>query len=265
MRVLFALPLLASLFLGVGCQDPPTEFGAEADQRIPESLSGAYSRLVPVDDRLYAVDQTSLITFDIADVDQPVEVDRQEVGRTIETLYHHAGNLFVGSRTGMFTYSIEEGLPRRRGEFNYSNLPFEVEPCDPVVANSTTAYATLYTSDDITDECGRIRSVQTLVAMDVTDLNDPKLIRTYDVLTPRGLSLENDLLFVCNDHNGVTVFDVADPQHVTELSRVSDVQAFDAIAKDGVLTVVGATELVQFDYSDPSNLVELEHLPYPKA
>ncbi len=266
MRLSPLLSLCATLILGASCHDAPTEFGTDGVAQIPESLSGAYTRMLVVADKLYAVDQTSVITYDITDRDQPVQVDRQEVGRAIETLFHNDGNLFVGSRTGMFTYSIDEaGLPRRRGRFDYSVLPFEVEPCDPVVANSTTAYATLYTDNDPNDGCGRRRSMQLLVVMDVTDLDAPRLIRTYDVATPRGLSLDDNVLFVCNDENGLTVFDITDPANLVELSRVRNIRAFDVLSEDGLLTVVGATELVQFDYSDPTDLVELDHLLYPKA
>ena len=230
-------------------------------------LSGSYSRLLAVDDYLYAVDATSVITFDATDRDDPVEVGREDVGLAIETIYHHAGNLFIGSRSAMYTYTIsDDGTPARRGQFDYNTLNLPVEPCDPVVADANTAYATLYT-DNSTEAggCGRTREVQSLVVMDITDLEQPTLVNTYDVATPRGLALAGDHLVVCNDDFGFTVFDVADPARAEAVAMVDDLEAWDAIVQDDVLMVVGTTELVQYDISDPTEPVELSRLPLPRT
>ncbi len=265
MRFTLLFSLCTSLFLGVGCQDAPTDFASINHGDVPESLSGKYARMEVVDDHLYAVDQTSMITYDISDRANPTELDRRKIGRSIETLFYNEGNLFVGSRRGMFTYSIQEnGVPQRRGRYDYSNLLGGVLPCDPVVANQTTAYATLSTSLR-TGECPTDAVVESLLALDITDLDDPKYIQLYEVATPRGLSLDGNLLFVCQEHSGMTVFNATDPEQLVELTHVSGITAYDAIAKDGIVTVVGDTELIQYDYSEPTKLVELTHTPYPKT
>ena len=230
-------------------------------------LSGSYSRTLAVDDFLYAVDATSVITFDLADRDDPVEVGRENVGLAIETIYHHDGNLFIGSREGMYTYSItDDGTPARRGRFDYNTLRLPVEPCDPVVADANTAYATLYTDDAVeTGGCGRTTQVQSLVVMDITDLEEPTLVNTYDVETPRGLALAGDHLYVCNDDAGITVMDVADPARAQAVNFVAGLEAWDAIVQGDVLLVVGTEELVQFDISDRADPVELSRLPLPRT
>ena len=232
-----------------------------------DALAGSYTRVLAVGDFLYAVDTRSVITYDLADRDNPVEVDRTDVGLAVETIFHLDGNLFIGSSLGMFTFTIaEDGHPVRRGTFDYSLVTGGVEPCDPVVANSTTAFATLYAEDAGVRECGgNRRDLEMLVVMDITDLDRPSLIRTYDTPTPRGLSLDGDLLFVCNDANGVTVYDVSDPARVTVVDRIGDVMAWDAITDDGVLIVVGTEEVIQYDYSEPTQLVELSRLPYSRT
>lgn len=230
-------------------------------------LSGSYSRLLAVGDYLYAVDATSVITFDATDRDDPVEVDREDVGLAVETIYHHEGNLFIGSRSAMYTYTItDDGTPERRGLFDYNTLNLPVEPCDPVVADANTAYATLYT--DINQEaggCGRTREVQSLVVMDITDLDRPSLVNTYDVVTPRGLALTGDYLYVCNDGAGFTVMDIADPADAREVAFVTDLEAWDAIVQGDLLMVVGTSELVQYDISDREAPVELSRLPLPRT
>jgi len=254
------------MIFSVGCEGDGNALSGTEQSATVGSLSGSYARLIAVGNYLYAVDQTDLITFDASDRDDPREMHRQTIGRAVETLFHHSGNLFIGSREGMFTYTIQnDGVPQRRGEFAYSEVLPMAEPCDPVVANDNVAYATLYSDRSVSDPCGRTQRIQMLVAMDITDLDDVQLIRTYEVPSPRGLALRGDLLFVCNDASGLTVFDVANPSDIQMLSRLTDMEAWDVIAKDDVLMVVSTTELIQYDYSDPSALVELSRIPMPRT
>ena len=266
----YALPscLLAfSLALGTSCSDGD-EGGlwiGDDSSTAAEALTGSYTRVLAVGDFLYAVDTRAVITYDLSDRDNPVEVDRTDVGLAVETIYHLNGNLFIGSREAMFTYTIaDDGRPVRRGQFDYTRVTAGVQPCDPVVADESTAYATLYTIGE-DDVCGRRGDVQMLVVMDIRDLDNPSLITTYGVTTPRGLSLDGDLLFVCNDRSGVTVLDVSDPANPTEVNRQRGLMAWDVIADDGLLIVVGTDEVVQYDYSDPTRLVELSRLPYSRS
>ena len=204
------------------------------------TLNGSYSRILVVGDYLYGVDDQSLITYDITDRRNPTEVDRSEIGLAIETIYHHDGNLFIGSRDAMYTYTIgSNGVPVRRGLFNYANLPNLVQPCDPVVADASTAYSTLYTRPNTNAPCGQRESIEALVVMDITDLNSPSLIAMHEMQTPRGLSLDGNLLFVCNDTNGLTIMDVSDPAAIQVISRLTALNAWDAIAHDSTLVVVG--------------------------
>ena len=259
--------LLICVGLFAACDSDTTDVWigeTRAAANATDALTGSFTRVLAVDDFLYAVDSRSVITYNISDRDNPVEVDRTDVGLAVETIFHLDGNLFIGSREGMFTYTIaEDGHPVRRGQFDYSLVTGDVQPCDPVVADASTAYATLYTSGEA-NACGWREDIQTLVVMDIRDLDRPSLITTYDVRTPRGLSLDGDVLFVCNDRSGFTVYDVSDPRDIRELAREPDVMAWDAIADDGHLIVVGTDEVVQYDYSSPTRLVELSRLPYSR-
>ena len=121
----------------------------------------------------------------------------------------------------MFVYTIgDNGQPRRRGSYNYANLVGPVMPCDPVVANSTTAFATLYDSP-VNDECGRRTNMQMLVTMDVTNPDRVTLVNSQQVITPRGLSLDGNLLFVCNDASGFTVYDISNRSQLRQVTTVS--------------------------------------------
>ncbi len=260
----FLFILFASVFVFASCTDIDLPNSASTQATTVEGLSGDFSRTLIVDDFLYGVDQTSIVTYDISNPDTPTKVGRTEVGLALETIYHHEGDLFIGSRRGMFIYSISRnGTPVARGDFDYSNLPNVVEPCDPVVAEGNTAYASLYTGGDLTGDCNRSADLQTIVVMDISNLDNPTLVQMHDLQTPRGLAIDSDILFVCNNENGLSVYDVSDRTNFVMLTQIRDVNAWDAIAENNKLTVVGSTEVIQYDYSNPSELVELSRLVYP--
>ncbi len=255
-KTLILFSLLFSVSLFIGCE-------GDADFAIPVSsgsngTNSSYARMLTVGDFIYAVNLNEIVTFDATDPSDPTEIDRQDIGTGIETIFHHEGILLVGSSEGTFTYTIEAtGIPRRRGQFDYNTLSLPVLPCDPVVASGDVAYATLYTRAEVEGSCAREQVVNLLVVMDITDLENPSLITTVETWSPRGLAVEDDLLFVCNEFGGLTVFDVSDPSRPRTISQLRDIVAYDVIVKDDILIVVGGTELIQYDYSNPLELVRL--------
>ena len=260
---LFAFASLMATVSLVSCTD--VDIASGGDQDAVFTFAGDYSRTLIVGDFLYGVDQSNVVTYDIADRSTPRLVDRTPVGLAVETIYHHEGNLFIGARTGMYIYAISRsGVPVRRGDYQYSDLPGidEVTPCDPVVAEGTTAYASVYTSVDA--GCGQDRDFENIVVLDVANLDAPAVVNMHATPTPRGLAIDGNLLFVCNNQNGLTVFDVSDRQNFIQLAHISDVNAWDALASDNRLVVVAATEVVQYDYSNPAELVELSRFDYPR-
>ncbi len=259
---LFSLLVLCSFW---ACTDVDLAPDTQTSDPVA-NLAGDFTRTLIVEDYLYGVSHTDVMTYDISNREKPALVDRTPVGRAVETIYHYDGNLFIGSRTGMYVYTISRsGVPVRQGDYQYSNVPgIDVEPCDPVVAEGSTAYASLYTGDNLEEPCGRTQDLQTIVVLDVSNLNSPTLIQTHDTPSPRGLAIDGNLLFVCNNQNGLTVLDVSDSRNFVELTHIDGVDAWDAIIDDGRLVVVAATEVVQYDYSDPSHLVELSRISYPR-
>ena len=263
------LALLALATLAAGCADDLSDAGGlAASPDIANGTNSSYARLLTVGDFLYAVNESELVTFSALDPGSLDEVDRQDIGFAIETLYHLDGNLFVGSQTAMYTYTIDAGgIPQRRGVFDYD---FEVvgafvQPCDPVVAADDVAYITLYTESEVRGACGGgfTQPVERLVVADISDLDRPTLIEARDVPTPRGLAVSGDLLFVCNEASGFTVYDVTDRRAPVELRRYPDDPAYDVIAADGRLIVVGAGSLTQYDYTPAGAVTKLGTIILP--
>ncbi len=260
--MLKSIPLLcccAAFCVSACTSDTDTVAGPQASG---SAINSSYARTLTVGDYLYGVDAENLVTLSLADPSMPAEIDRQPIGQQIETIYHLDGYLFIGSQDGMFTYDIgDDGVPNRRGRFDYDALDVPFDRCDPVVARGDVAFVTLYSQRE--GPCGGQVQFDALVAFDVRDIENPALIRQYDALTPRGLAIDGDLLFVCNSTFGLTVYDAGDAANLEQISRIENLEAFDVIANRGTLIVVGGTELTQFDYSDPTELRELSTIALP--
>ena len=98
MKHLF-ISLLSLLFI-ISCQN---------DQEINDtnsSINGSYSHMITVGDFIYAIDKESITTLDITDPKNPIQINIQTVGFTIESIFHHTGNLFVGGEEGLTIYHI---------------------------------------------------------------------------------------------------------------------------------------------------------------
>ncbi len=229
----------------------------DQDPFIPNSStqSGSYANMLTIGDNLYVVSSTDITTLDLTDKMQPIEIDRQVIGTGIESLFHFGGQLFIGSREDLFIYDIQDnGIPQQVSITNYNTF---LGTCggDPVVVTEEIAYVTLSTIE--TNGCTTI-SVNELRIYDVRNLERPVLINEIRMNQPKGLGLDGNWLFVCDD--GLKVLDVTDPLDVIQVHHFSNIETFDVIVQNGLLLVVGPENLYQFDYSIMSEMKMLSHI-----
>jgi hypothetical protein len=214
-------------------------------------VAGSYARFIIVGDFMYVVDEQSLITFDISDAEDPVQVDKQPIGDRIETIFNFRDKLFIGSGEGLFIYAIpESGIPEQLSATSY--FEFEIFPCDPVVANDSFAYVTLNAKRRLNNPCGGSFEVNAnlLKIFDISDARQPRLLSEYEMFAPKGVGLDGTTLFVCDDEAGLKVFDVSDPYDLVPIAHLDFFTAFDVIPLDGLLLVVGPENVYEFDYTD---------------
>jgi hypothetical protein len=211
--------------------------------------SGSMARFTAVDDYLYTIDGAEVKVFDIK---QSTPVLKNEVTMQwgIETLFPMAGTLFVGSNNGLLIYDITNPeTPEYLSTFSHATA------CDPVVVSGNTAYVTLRDGNN----CQGF--VNQLDAIDVSNLSNPNLIRSYPMSNPHGLSVVSNTLYLCEGTFGLKTFDVSDPREIISnlQDHISGFQAFDVIVLppgDHVM-VVGQNGLYQFDATDRTDLKQL--------
>jgi len=241
--------LLSSFLLLVNCS---------GDQNLSESsdnsngtLSGSYANILAIENFLYLISDSDIITYDINTGSEPKEINRQNLGFGVESLFHRGGILFIGSQTALHIYDISSsGIPFELSTTDYQ-LFQDFCSSDPVVTNDSLAYVTL--STQITRACERA-NVNELRFYDIKDINEPTLVGRYPMIEPKGLGLDNEILFVCEKSNGLKILNVKDISKVEELYHFDGFEAFDVIPRAGLLLVIGPENLYQFDYTDLSDI-----------
>lgn len=261
MHYIYPYFLFSLLFL-IACDSNDASFQAEA--ATDTGVAGSYARFIVVGDFMYIVDESSIKTFDVSTPDQPEEINQQAIGDRIESIFHFENRLFIGSGAGLFIYSISEnGIPEALSATSYFET-FETFACDPVVANETHAYVTLNSLERVDRPCGGTIEVDVnlLKIYNIEDLTNPELIMEYAMHAPKGVGLDGTTLFICDDTQGLKIFDTTDPFNLQLIKHFDDFTAFDVIPLDGLLLVVGPDNVYQFDYTDLSNIQLISLIPY---
>jgi hypothetical protein len=208
-------------------------------------LGGSFARFAIHSDFLYVVDSWTMHVFDINNLAQPNEVNLVELGWGIETIFPYQDKLFIGSNIGMQIFDNSDPKnPRYLSSFDHALA------CDPVVVEDNFAFITLRSGN----RCFGIEDQ--LDVVDISNLESPWLIKSYPMEHPHGLAIDSNILFLCEGVHGLKVFDTSDKRTLDQnlLSYLPNIPAYDVIAIDSHLILVGDNGIYQFDYSDPTDL-----------
>jgi len=215
----------------------------------PVGVGGSMASFTIYGCYLYAIDEADVDVFDITNPMADL-VNTFTVSWDIETLFPYGDKLFIGSEAGMFIYDNSDPInPTFLSEFQHSRA------CDPVFVNGKYAYVTLRSGtwcQGFTNQ---------LDVINIEDLTNPYEVASYPMDNPHGLSIKDDILYLCEGESGLKVFDIEDVNNIdnNRIDHVKDFNTYDAISipnKD-VLLVVGEDGLYQFDTSEPKNLKEI--------
>jgi hypothetical protein len=196
---------------------PVAQFGS-SDQSSGSGIGGSFARFTIDKNHLYTVDHSSLNTWNI-DGFNLENIASRDMGWGIETIYPFQNYLFIGSNSGMFIYNNEKpSNPMLVSSFTHATA------CDPVVSDGNYAYVTLRDGN----ECQGF--VNQLDVVDITDIRSPKLVESYSMINPHGLSVLNDYIFLGEGKYGFKILDKSNPEKVKTLSFNKDIKTYDVIA-----------------------------------
>jgi hypothetical protein len=230
------------------------EYNSAADKggAAGTGTGGSLARFTVYDNYLYAVDDYMLRMFDVSTPEEPKFAKEMYVGWNIETLFPYDGKLFLGGKTGLYIYSLEN--PENPV---YLSSFWHASSCDPVVVENNLAYVTLRAGNLCGDD------VSQLDVIDISNILSPKLLKEYPMEEPYGLGIDENILFVCDGDAGLKVYNAVHPLEIDKnmIALYEDINAWDVIPIDGVLMMIGSDGLYQYDYTDPSDISELSMIP----
>ena len=218
---------------------------------------GSMARFALYDKFLYAVSTSQMKLFNVQQPAAPALSNTVNMGWGIETIFPYKDKLFIGSQTGMIIYdNANPASPKQLSVFQHARV------CDPVVVNGNTAYVTLRGGT----ACGGFTNQ--LDVVDITNLTNPRLVKSYPMRNPHGLGVDFPNLFICEGTYGLKSLNVSDPMNIDKNLQqyIEDLQAYDVIPMGTVsgqktLLLIGKDGFYQFDYTNPARLRLLSRIP----
>lgn len=236
---------ILTIALTVACSQDGDNGALNESAPNSDGQGGSLARFAMLNDYLYTVDEYGLNVYNIATPADPVFVNNIPIGFRIETLFNYKEYLYIGSQNGMFIYSVSNPeFPEYLADVQHFTS------CDPVVANATTAFVTLWS------DLGCGTTVNQLEIYDITDVVNPTLLSVRNLTFPKGMGLYGNYLFVCDDE--IKVFDISDPENSVLVHNINKL-AFDVIIQGDLLIAIGQNGIYQYqlnqnDVTDTSEL-----------
>jgi len=235
MRKLFSIYAMAIAVLFFSCEKSSDRAAASGT-----GVGGSLAKFTIIGNYIYAVSSHYLYTVDIANPAKPVSVGQSVLNYDMETIYPYKNRLFIGSKTGIYIYSIDTpSAPKLIGEAKHGRS------CDPVVANDTVSYSTLKGNS----YCGPATSG--LYVYDVKDLNNPSLKKTIPINEPIGLGMTGEALYVCCANEGLKVFSIKNAYNPIEIKTITGANFTDIIPYHDILICWTDKDISLYDISNP--------------
>ena len=216
-------------------------------------IAGSMARFSLMNEYLYTVSDNALNVFNVLQPESPVFTNKVNLGWGIETIFPFKSNLFIGSTTGMFIFGTgNPAAPNQISRFTH------MRACDPVIADDDYAFVTLRTGNS----CAGFNNQ--LDVLDIKNLQNPTLLKSYALKNPHGLSKDGDVLFICDGASGLKVYNAANVRDLVHLQTIEGIDTYDVIATDKIALVVAKDGLYQYSYANPADLKLLSKMSITK-
>jgi hypothetical protein len=123
-----------------------------------------------------------------------------------------------------------------------------------VIADNTNAFVTLRSGTP----CQGFN--EQLDVLDITNISNPTLIKSYGLTNPHGLAKDGNTLIICDGRDGIKFYNATDVRNLVLQKQVTGLNTYDVIAINGWALVVAKDGLYQYDYSSISNVNLLSKL-----
>lgn len=216
-------------------------------------LGGSLTRFAINGNYLYLVDRNAIQVFNTQN-NVFEKLGSVDVASGLETIFVKGNYLYLGAMDAMFIYDIS--TPQSPTFiFRYSHIT----SCDPVVVQGNRAYVTLRSGT----QCNA--GSNALEIIDITNPNNPTLVANYPMTSPHGLGVDGNLLFICEGSAGLKVYDITNERSIKLQKEITDIDAYDVIPKDGLLTLTGEDGIFQYRYDSKGEVNLISTIPVNRA
>ncbi|TAE68218.1 MAG: hypothetical protein EAZ85_14435 [Bacteroidetes bacterium] len=210
--------------------------------------AGSMARFAINGNYLYTLDNRQITSFDISNPSiAPVKKAVTTLGFGIETIFPYNNKLYIGTQTGMQVLSLNDPeRPMIQYQF------FHVRSCDPVVVQNDYVYVTLRGGV----VCGGATNELNILKMEGAE-GQPNFKSRFSMISPFGLGIDGNKLFICEGTSGLKFFDVSSPTNPMLISHITNIDAYDVIPLGNILLMIGKDGLYQYSYNQASNNIAL--------
>ncbi len=242
----FRFLLTAGFLVMLGCESE----GDFQFDNLGVSKAGSMAQFYIDPSYLYVVEQTNLSIFDITK-EQPLLIAKTKLPWVSETIFKLNDILMIGTTTGVLFYNVSNPQnPTLLSDYAH------ITSCDPVVSNGQYAFVTLRSGRT----CGP--AADELQVLDITDISKPKLIGSYPMLSPYGLAIMGNNLFVGEGSFGMRWFDISNILELTKVETIREIEALDFIVNGNNITINTKNSLLQMELTPSNELVKISEMFY---
>ncbi len=215
------------------------DFEMAPQKESVEGKAGSMTRFAFGEKALYFADQQTLHTFSLQSPEKPKRIHSLSVDWGIETLFDGDSVLYLGSQTGTYLVDISDELkPILASSMQHARS------CDPIVTEGNYAYVTLSSG------WGCWNGSNELLVLDVSDIKNPELLISHEMTQPRGLFVENSILYLCDGTNGLEIYDVSSYETLKLIGAEKSHPCNDLIKDGNEIFAFGDWGAMTFDVSD---------------
>ena len=161
------------------------------------NTAGSITRMAFNGNILYVIGSSRLSTYSLEN-DLLVNTNNQQQTWGMETVIVRDGYLYIGAQSGMHIYELNDAQnPTFLSTFTHFT------GCDPVTVEGNIAVVTV--RDGRT--CG-FTEENVMFILDISDKSNPEELSRVNMNNPRGVSLFNGIIYLCDGDAGLKVFDL---------------------------------------------------------
>jgi hypothetical protein len=216
------------------------------ESNIPTVITGSYgaskgtmNRMAVEYNHVYVISDKKLHIISNAGAFE--KVNEVKLTEGTETVYVTNNRLYLGSVSEMTIYGVNNpSSPNKISSLSHT------ESCDPVLPLGEIAYYTLRSVEN--EGCNEMGE-NTLNVVNLKNENEPTVVETFELKSPYGMCFSNNLLFVGEGINGITIFDASKPKRIEKRIEHTNVIAFDVMISPfnpNILIATNENGLVQY-------------------